>query len=93
VLLPGDPNRARLRGDRVAVPADTGEDFLKVFFGCQYAGLVPCPIPYSMYLGGKDAFDQAIADFSAAYADKNERDFARLENAAAAGQIAVERGF
>ena len=30
--------------------------------------------------------------FSAAYADKNERDFARLENAAAAGQIAVERG-
>jgi len=41
----------------------------------------------------QDAFDQAIADFSAAYADKNERDFARLENAAAAGQIAVERGF
>jgi Uncharacterized protein conserved in bacteria (DUF2252) len=27
------------------------------------------------YLGGKDAFDQAIADFSAAYADKNEQDF------------------
>ena len=45
------------------------------------------------YLGGKDAFDQAIADFSAAYADKNERDFARLEKAAAAGQIVVERGF
>jgi hypothetical protein len=30
---------------------------------------------------------------AAAYADKNERDFARLENSAAAGQIAVERGF
>lgn len=27
------------------------------------------------------------------YTDKNERDFARLENAAAAGQIAVERRF
>jgi len=50
-------------------------------------------VAIAAYLGGKDAFDQAIADFSAAYADKNERDFARLENAAAAGQIAVERGF
>jgi fatty-acyl-CoA synthase len=49
------------RGDRVAVPADTGEDFLKVFFGCQYAGLVPCPIPYSMHLGGKDAYVERIA--------------------------------
>ena len=50
-------------------------------------------VAIAAYLGGKDAFDQAIADFSAAYADKNERDFARLETAAAAGQIAVERGF
>jgi uncharacterized protein (DUF2252 family) len=50
-------------------------------------------VAIAAYLGGKDAFDQAIADFSAAYADKNERDFARLENAAAAGQVAVERGF
>jgi sugar/nucleoside kinase (ribokinase family) len=50
-------------------------------------------VAIAAYLGGKDAFDQAIADFSAAYADKNERDFARLENAAAVGQIAVERGF
>jgi hypothetical protein len=50
-------------------------------------------VAIAAYLGGKDAFDQAIADFSAAYADKNERDFARLEKAAAAGQIAVERGF
>ena len=44
------------------------------------------------YLGGKDTFDQAVADFSAAYADKNERDFARLEKAANAGEIPVERG-
>jgi fatty-acyl-CoA synthase len=49
------------RGDRVAVPADTGEDFLKVFFGCQYAGLVPCPIPCSMYLGGREAYVERIA--------------------------------
>ena len=50
-------------------------------------------VAIASYLGGKDLFDQAIADFSAAYADKNERDFARLEKAAADGQIAVERGF
>jgi hypothetical protein len=36
-------------------------------------------VAIAAYLGGKGAFDQAIADFSAAYADKNERDFARLE--------------
>jgi len=44
------------------------------------------------YLGGKEVFDQAIADFSAADADKNERDFGLLEEAATAGRISVERG-
>jgi fatty-acyl-CoA synthase len=49
------------RLDRVAVVADTGPDFMTVFFGCQYAGLVPCPMPYSMYIGGKDAYVARIA--------------------------------
>ncbi len=31
-------------GDRVAVVAETGADFMVVFFGCQYAGMVPCPL-------------------------------------------------
>ncbi|HTN96985.1 MAG TPA: fatty acyl-AMP ligase, partial [Nordella sp.] len=44
------------RGERVAVVAETSPDFMAVFFGCQYAGLVPCPMPYSMYIGGKDAY-------------------------------------
>jgi hypothetical protein len=44
------------------------------------------------YLGGKEAFDQAIADFSAADADKNKRDLGLLEEAATAGRISVERG-
>jgi hypothetical protein len=44
------------------------------------------------YLGGKEVFDQAIADFSAADADKNERDFGLLEEAATASRISVERG-
>ncbi len=49
------------RGDRVAVVAETGPYFMEVFFGCQYAGLVPCPMPYSMYIGGKDAYVERIA--------------------------------
>ncbi len=55
------------RGDRVAVVAETGPDFMAVFFGCQYAGLLPAPVPYSMYIGGKDAYISKVAGmFSAA---------------------------
>ena len=43
------------------------------------------------YLGSSDGLDRAIADFAAAYADQNERDFAALESAAAHGRIAVAR--
>ena len=49
------------RGDRVAVVAETGADFMAVFFGCQYAGLLPAPVPYSMYIGGKDAYIAKVA--------------------------------
>jgi fatty-acyl-CoA synthase len=48
------------RGDRVAVIAETGPDFMAVFFGCQYAGLVPCPMPDTMYIGGKDAYIERV---------------------------------
>lgn len=49
------------RGARVAVVAETGPEFMTVFFGCQYAGLVPAPVPYSMYIGGKDAYISKVA--------------------------------
>ena len=48
------------RGDRVAVIAETGPEFMAVFFGCQYAGLVPCPMPYTMYIGGRDAYVERV---------------------------------
>ncbi len=48
------------RGDRAAVVAETTPSFMEVFFGCQYAGLVPCPIPYSMSVGGKDTYVERI---------------------------------
>jgi fatty-acyl-CoA synthase len=49
------------RLDRVAIVAETGADFMITFFACQYAGLVPCPVPYSMYIGGRDAYVARIA--------------------------------
>ncbi|MCB1378936.1 MAG: fatty acyl-AMP ligase [Alphaproteobacteria bacterium] len=49
------------RGDRVAVVAETGPEFVTVFFACQYAGLIPCPMPYSMHIGGRDAYVARIA--------------------------------
>ena len=49
------------RLDRVAIVAETGADFMVTFFACQYAGLVPCPVPYSMYIGGKDSYEGRIA--------------------------------
>ncbi len=49
------------RGDRVGVIAETGPDFMAVFFGCQYAGLIPCPMPYTMYIGGKDSYVERVA--------------------------------
>jgi fatty-acyl-CoA synthase len=48
-------------GDRVGIVAETGVDFMAVFFGCQYAGLIPCPIPYSMHIGGKEAYIARVA--------------------------------
>ncbi len=48
------------RGARLAVVAETTPDFLHFFFGCQYAGLVPVPLPASVNLGGRDAYVQRL---------------------------------
>ena len=58
------------RFDRVAIVAETGPEFVVGFFACQYAGFMPCPVPYSMYIGGKDAYVSRIAGMlSAAHAN------------------------
>ncbi len=44
------------RGARAALVAVTGPDFLRFFFACQYAGLVPVPLPVSIRLGGHGAY-------------------------------------
>jgi uncharacterized protein (DUF2252 family) len=49
-------------------------------------------IAIGSYLGKGDAFDRAIADFSAAYADQNERDFEAFSAAVESGRISSETG-
>jgi hypothetical protein len=44
------------------------------------------------YLGRGPSFDRALARFSAAYADQNERDHQRLADAVAAGEVAAAHG-
>jgi uncharacterized protein (DUF2252 family) len=44
------------------------------------------------YLGKGDRFDQAIADFSEAYADQNEADYQVVASARDSGELPVESG-
>lgn len=47
-------------GDKVALLAETTPDFFVVFFGCQYAGLIPLPLPVPTAFGRKDAYVDQI---------------------------------
>jgi uncharacterized protein (DUF2252 family) len=49
-------------------------------------------IAIASYIGKGDVFDAAIADFSSAYADQNERDYAQLQAAVKKGKIKAETG-
>ena len=44
------------------------------------------------YLGGRAEFDKAIARFASAYADQNELDYERLNQAVAAGEVLAHTG-
>ncbi len=48
------------RGDRIGLVAETGPDFLTAFFACQYAGLIPVPLPLSINFGGKEAYVERL---------------------------------
>ncbi len=47
-------------------------------------------IAIASYLGAGGVFDQAIADFSEAYADQNERDYDELVQAVKSGRVQAE---
>ena len=49
-------------------------------------------IAISAYLGRSDVFDQAIAEFSASYADQNERDYELLRAAVTSGRVTATSG-
>jgi uncharacterized protein (DUF2252 family) len=49
-------------------------------------------IAIASYLGNSDAFDRAIAAFSEAYADQNERDYELFSAAVASGRLEAQTG-
>jgi fatty-acyl-CoA synthase len=44
------------RGSRIALVASTYPDFQRFFFACQYAGLVPVPLPAMVSLGSRNNY-------------------------------------
>ncbi|AMB59467.1 DUF2252 domain-containing protein [Microterricola viridarii] len=49
-------------------------------------------VAIAAYLGSSDVFDHALADFAAAYAQQNERDFAAFEHAVESGRLHAVSG-
>jgi fatty-acyl-CoA synthase len=43
-------------GDRVALLAATDPDFVVAFLACQYAGLIPAPLPLPLAFGGRETY-------------------------------------
>lgn len=48
------------RGDHVALVADTHQDFIVLFFACQYIGLVPFAMPIPLNLGSHAVYVQQL---------------------------------
>ena len=44
----------------MAIVAETSPDFVTMFFACQYAGLVPVPLPLCINIGGHDAYVERL---------------------------------
>jgi len=53
------------RGTRVALVAETSPDFMIFFYACQYAGLIPVPLPLAINLGGHDAYVERLRNMIA----------------------------
>jgi len=50
------------------------------------------PVAMARYLGGSDAFDRAITDFSERYADQNEKDYEEFVKAVKTGRLEALQG-
>ncbi len=77
------------RGSRVAIVAVTHPEFVRFFFACQYAGLIPVPLPAGTYLNGAEAYTgqlkRLISTCDARVAVSTE-DFLPFLNTAVEGQ-------
>jgi fatty-acyl-CoA synthase len=51
-------------GDSVALLAETDADFVRAFFACQYAGLLPAPMALPTPLGGRAAYIEQITNLA-----------------------------
>jgi len=50
------------------------------------------PVAIAAYLGGSDAFDRSVADFSERYADQNEKDYQEFTEAVTSGRLQAVQG-
>ncbi|MFT3968139.1 MAG: AMP-binding protein, partial [Sphingobium sp.] len=48
-------------GERIALVAETGEQFAQLFFGTVYAGAWPVPLPLPTSFGGKESYIDQLA--------------------------------
>jgi fatty-acyl-CoA synthase len=48
------------KGDRVALVAETNPDFIRFFYACQYAGLIPVALPASVKVGAHQAYVEQL---------------------------------
>ncbi len=51
------------RGSYIALIAETRIEFNALFFACQYAGLIPCPLPFTILPAGREAYEQKLCQF------------------------------
>ncbi len=49
-----------VRGDRIALIADTTPEFVELFFACRYAGLIPFAMPVPVNLGSHVVYVQQL---------------------------------
>jgi fatty-acyl-CoA synthase len=49
-----------VKGDRIALVAETGPEFAACFFGAVYAGLWPVPLPLPTSFGGREAYIEQL---------------------------------
>lgn len=62
------------KDSRIGIAAVTSPEFAELFFACQYAGLVPAPLPLPVTLGGRSSYERQLqrmadtGDFHALFA-------------------------